>query len=299
MEVYAAGSTVPIYFTTNSAAGAAVAPSSAFETADVKLYKGGSATERSSQSGWTMTSPFDSITGLHLLLIDLSDDTDAGFYAEGNIYTAVLSPDETVDSQAVAAVIARFQIGPVIANVTQISGDAAAADNLEKYTDGSQNITVNVVQVSNDSTAADTLELFVEALDPSTGKIASVSFLDGAITSSVLAANCITASQLASNALTAAKIAADAIGASQFAADAAAEIATAVMAGVLTIPSAPPTAPYTVDDVLGWLLAIIKFARTQSSTAETVFGDDGTTSIGTAAKSDNGTVFTRAEYAAP
>lgn len=108
---FTANSTVNIYFTTNAATGASVAPSTGFESADVRLYKDGSSTERSSQSGWTMTSPFDSITGLHLLAIDLSDNTDAGFYAIGHDYVAVLSPDtETVDSQVVAFVIGRFSI---------------------------------------------------------------------------------------------------------------------------------------------------------------------------------------------
>lgn len=107
---FASGSTVYIFFTTNAATGAAVAPSTAFEAADVKLYKDGSATERTSQSGWTMTSPFDSITGLHCLAIDTSDNTDAGFYATAHDYTAVLSPDETVDSVSVVSVIGRFSI---------------------------------------------------------------------------------------------------------------------------------------------------------------------------------------------
>lgn len=108
---FTVNSTVYIFFVTNAASGAAVAPSTALEAADVILYKDGSATQRTSQSGWTMTSPFDSITGLHCLAIDTSDNDDAGFYAAGHDYNAVLSPDtETVDSQVVASVIGRFSI---------------------------------------------------------------------------------------------------------------------------------------------------------------------------------------------
>lgn len=125
-----ASSTINIYFTTHAQTGAAVAPLTAFEAADVKVYKDGSATERSSQSGWTMTSPFDSITGLHLLTIDLSDNTDAGFYAAGHRYVAVLTPDtETVDGLAVVRVLANWSIGPVSANMTQILGTAVATPN--------------------------------------------------------------------------------------------------------------------------------------------------------------------------
>lgn len=122
-----AGATTYIYFTTNSAAGAAVAPSSGFEVADVLLYKNGSATQRSSNSGWTMVSPFDSIVGLHQLAIDLSDNTDAGFYATGNNYTAVLSPDETIDSQTpITSVIGQFYIGADPSDVTFWNGTAVA-----------------------------------------------------------------------------------------------------------------------------------------------------------------------------
>jgi hypothetical protein len=104
--------TVMVPFTTSSAAGAAVAPSSGFEAADVVIYKGSSATQKTSTNGLTMTSPFDSITGLHVLAIDTSNDTgDAAFWVAGADYTVVLSPDtETVDGQTIVAVLATFSI---------------------------------------------------------------------------------------------------------------------------------------------------------------------------------------------
>jgi hypothetical protein len=125
LDVYAVNSTINCFFSTNAAAGAAVAPGSAFENADVLIYKNGSATQRTSTAGTTMTSPFDSIVGLHLFAADTSDDTDAGFWATGNEYTFVLSPDETVDSQTpITAVIARFRLGPSPADVISWSGTA-------------------------------------------------------------------------------------------------------------------------------------------------------------------------------
>ena len=107
---FAVGETVRVFFTTHDTDGARVAPSSAFEAADVELYKDGGGTPRSSTSGWTMTSPVNSKTGLHRLDIDLSDDTDAGFYAAGSDYNVVLYPDETVDAFSVVRVIATFSI---------------------------------------------------------------------------------------------------------------------------------------------------------------------------------------------
>lgn len=108
----AVGSTVRVPFTTHAAAGGNVAPSSAFEAADVRIYKDGSATQRSSAAGITMTSPFDTLTGAHRIDIDLADDTDAGFYADGSVYEVWLCPDETIDGQTITArVLACFTIG--------------------------------------------------------------------------------------------------------------------------------------------------------------------------------------------
>ncbi|TIN41394.1 MAG: hypothetical protein E5Y10_22905 [Mesorhizobium sp.] len=123
--------TVSILFTTHAASGAAVAPSSGFEAADVKIYKNGSAAEKTSTNGLTMTSPFDSITGLHCLVIDTSNDTgDVGFWVAGAQYTVVLSPDETVDGLAVAKVIGTFglALAPVFARVGAPAGASVSAD---------------------------------------------------------------------------------------------------------------------------------------------------------------------------
>lgn len=105
-------STVAIYFTTHDVNGAPVAPLSGFESADVKIYKNGSNAEKTSTNGLTMTSPFDSLTGLHCLLIDTSNDTgDAGFWVAGSVYTVILNPDtETVAGQTVLKVLGTFGI---------------------------------------------------------------------------------------------------------------------------------------------------------------------------------------------
>lgn len=104
------GSTVRIMFVTRDGSGGAVAPSSAFGNEDIEIYKDGGATQRASDAGITMTSPFDTVTGLHLLAIDLSDNTDPGFYSAGSTYHVTIQPDETVDSQTVVEVLAMFHI---------------------------------------------------------------------------------------------------------------------------------------------------------------------------------------------
>lgn len=108
---FAEDATVYVPLTTHAAAGGAVAPSTAFEAADIRIYKNGSATEKTTTNGITMTSPFDSVTGLHAITIDTSNDTgDSGFWTTAADYWVVLVPDETVDSQTVVAVVATFSI---------------------------------------------------------------------------------------------------------------------------------------------------------------------------------------------
>src|SRR3990167_1669444 len=103
--------TIHFMFTTNDREGAAVAPSSAFEAADILIYKDNGATQKATANGITMTSPFDSVTGLHAVTIDTSVDTgDTGFWATGSNYICVLSPDETVDAKTVVSVVASFSI---------------------------------------------------------------------------------------------------------------------------------------------------------------------------------------------
>src|SRR5262245_13732307 len=102
---------VTCMFTTHASTGAPVAPLSAFEANDVKIYKNGNAAEKTTTNGVTMTSPFDGITGLHCVTVDTSNDTgDVGFWIAGAIYTLVISPDETVDGVVVAKVIGQFGI---------------------------------------------------------------------------------------------------------------------------------------------------------------------------------------------
>lgn len=105
---------VTCMFTTHDSTGAPVAPSSALEAADLLIYKDGNAAQKTSTNGVTMTSPFDSLTGLHTVVIDTSNDTgDTGFWEANHVYTLVLSPDETVDSVAVRKVVGQFTLGMV------------------------------------------------------------------------------------------------------------------------------------------------------------------------------------------
>lgn len=161
-------------FSTHASAGGNVAPNSAFEAADLRIYKATdgaafSATQRSSANGVTVTSPFDSLTGVHDVDIDLTDNTDASFYASGCAYIVMLCPDETVDGQTITGIpLGYWEIGPQPVNTTHWGGTAVASANV---------------------------------------------LIDGAITAAKIASDAITSSKVADGFLTAAKFASGAFDA--------------------------------------------------------------------------------------
>lgn len=158
--------TVAVYFTTYNNQGAPVAPSSAYVTSDVKIYKNGSATEKTSTNGLTMTSPFDSIVGLHRLLIDTSNDTgDSGFWTTGggDAFSVILSSAKTVGGQVSLKEIASFGIclepalRPTVArrtlDVTATGGAGIDWGNVESPT-SSLALTNTTISSSSAPTAA-------------------------------------------------------------------------------------------------------------------------------------------------
>ena len=78
--------------------------------ADIKIHKDGSTTQRASDSGITVSIDFDTITGNHLVAIDLSDNTDVGFYSAGSRYQ-VRMEGTTIDGATINAWIGAFSIG--------------------------------------------------------------------------------------------------------------------------------------------------------------------------------------------
>lgn len=85
----------------------------------LRIYKNDSVTERASAVGITDTEDFDTLTGVHHCKIDLSDNTDAGFYAAGSDYFVVLAA-ATIDTKTVNAPLAQFSIGKKPENQSQV-----------------------------------------------------------------------------------------------------------------------------------------------------------------------------------
>jgi hypothetical protein len=197
--------TVTCMFTTHEDTGAPVAPNSAFEAADVLIFKNGSATEKTTTNGVTMTSPFNSITGLHCVAIDTSNDTgDGGFWVTGAVYTLVLSPDETVDGVAVAKVIGQFgiELHGALRPTTlgrRLDVSAGGEAGLDWANIGSPTTAVNL-----SATNIDTDQVVASV----SGAVGSVTGAVGSVTGAVgsVAAGGITAASFAANAITAAKL---------------------------------------------------------------------------------------------
>jgi hypothetical protein len=86
---------------------------SGFVVGDIKVYKNGSTTERASTSGFALLDTdgidFDGVTGLHGFSIDLSDNSDAGFYAAGSAYWVVVNT-VTLNGAAITPLVATFRI---------------------------------------------------------------------------------------------------------------------------------------------------------------------------------------------
>lgn len=75
----------------------------------MRIYKNNSTTQRTSLNGVTDSEDFDGIVGTMHVNIDLSDNTDAGFYAADNDYHVMLE-GATIDVKVVNAWVGSFSI---------------------------------------------------------------------------------------------------------------------------------------------------------------------------------------------
>lgn len=108
-----AGSTLYIPFTSYDKDDGSSITMTGLAVTDIEIYKNGSTTQRASDNGYTLLDTdgidFDGVTGLHGFSIDLSDNTDSGFYTAGAWYWVVVST-VTIDSVVVTFIAAVFRI---------------------------------------------------------------------------------------------------------------------------------------------------------------------------------------------
>jgi hypothetical protein len=242
----------------------------------IRIYKNNSTTQRTSAAGITDSEDFDGLTGLMHVNIDLSNNTDAGFYVTGADYMVVIE-GTTIDGKVINAVIGEFSIenrsmqnripaalvgGRIDASVgamaaavltaTAIAADAITAAKIAPDAIGASELAADAVAEiqSGLATAVGLAMVLADTDDIQTRLPASLS--GGRMRSQVEA--------LDANAITAASIAADAIGASELAADAVAEIQSG-----LATAAALATVQADTDDIQTRLPAALVAGRMDSN----------------------------------
>jgi hypothetical protein len=123
-----AGSTLYIPFDSYAADGAS-ASISGLAVTDIEIYKNGNVTQRASDAGIALLDTdgidFDGVVGLNGFSIDLSNNTDSGFYSVGAQYWVVVS-SVTVAGEVVSFTAAWFRIVEAEATAGRVMATAAA-----------------------------------------------------------------------------------------------------------------------------------------------------------------------------
>lgn len=124
---------------------------------DVYIHKNGAAAP-GTPGGKTVRIDVNGVTGNHLIVLDLTDTTDAGFYANGAFYTVRIE-GATVDGATINAWVGSFSIG-ILANRTD--QQSILADTNEMQADQADGGRLDLIW---DATLADTNELQADWAD--------------------------------------------------------------------------------------------------------------------------------------
>lgn len=270
--------TIEIYFETFASTGAPVAPSSAFTTSDFAIYKNGSATAKATTNGLTVTSPFNSETGCHLLVIDTSNDTgDSGFWTTGARYQVKFNTAKTVGSQSIDGVsVPRGSFG--IQSEYMRGTDSAAL---------ASGVTVSAINANVITAASIAADAITDAKVASDVTIASVTGSVGSVTA--ISTGAITATSFAAGAIDAAAIATDAIGSAEISAAAVTKIQTGlatptnITAGTITTVTNLTNAPTSGDLTATMKASVTAAVPTAAVIADSVWDEvrTGHTTAGT------------------
>jgi hypothetical protein len=266
--------TVRFSWNTNAIAGESITRAT---NGTISVYKDGNTTQ--STAGVTDTEDFDSLTGVHLVAIDLTADA---FYVTGADYMVVLSA-ATIDGKTINATLAHFSV----ANRSHLR-PTTAGRTLDVSAGGEAG--VDWANVGSPTTALNLSGTTVKkATDVETDTADIQARLPAALVSGRIDAS---VGAVAANAITAAAIATGAIDADALAADAVTEIWAKAMSDLTAVPGITAS----VLDAINWMFALSRNLITQTATTQIVKKDDGTTTLGTSTQSDDGTVHTRGEW---
>ncbi len=125
------GDILPIPFSSYDGATGASEAISGLAVTDIEIYKDVSVTQRASDNGYTLTDTdgidVDGAVGINGFSVDISDNSDAGFYEVGPWY-AVKIISITADAQTVNFIAAMFRIVSATRGLAGTALPAAAAD---------------------------------------------------------------------------------------------------------------------------------------------------------------------------
>lgn len=205
-----------------------------------------------------------------------------------NTYDSLVGGTDTLQAdvtQAGGSAISAAS-GLLNANVTQISGDATAADNAEAAFDGTG------YNVGGGSVVAASVTGAVGSVTGNVGgSVGSVTGAVGSVTGNVGGNVTGSVGSVTGNVT-------GSVGslATQAKADVNAEVVDALNVDTYAEVSAPPAANAPLSQKIGWLFVLARNKLTQSSTTQTLRNDADSGDIATSAVSDNGTTFTRGEW---
>lgn len=184
-----------------------------FINTDVHIHKDNDTTQRNNAAGITVSTNFDGITGSHMIVIDTSDDTVAGFWVTGHDYFVRIE-GTTIDGATVNAFVSHFAIENRFNEVDVVKWLGQACHAVSE--NGVPKVDLD--QIGGSTQSATDLKDFADAgYDPANNVITGVA--DGAITAAKLGADCITSAKIADGAIAAEHIANAAIDNATFAAD--------------------------------------------------------------------------------
>lgn len=271
---YAAGATIDFLWSSNDGSGASITRGT---NGTISVYKGNGTTQ--STAGVTDDEDFDSLTGIHHVRI--TTGSDGSFYAGGNDFAVVLS-GATIDGKAVNAVLAHFSLQnryPAVSDVQSGLATAAALDAVDNFVD---------TEVAAILAAVDTE---VAAIKAKTDLIpASPAAVGSAMT---LAANAVNASALAADAVAEIQSGLSTLTAG----DVNAQMVDVLVTDTFGEPGSVPAATSSLKDKINWLFILARNKRTTTATADKVRNDGDSADVGSATLSDDGSTFTRGEYA--
>jgi hypothetical protein len=241
-----ASTTLYIPFHTFDSNGASITLTGLAAT-DIEIYKNGSVTQRASDNGYTLLDTdgidFDGTTGIHGFSIDLSDNSDSGFFSVGGFYWVVVA-SVTVDTRTVNFIAATFRIVAAAHTagypVVTIK-DGTGTGEIDTTSGGVLVAALAANAITATSIASDA----IAATKIAAGAITNAKFAAGAIDATAIADGAIDAATFAANAITSTVLANDAITAAKLHAD----VTTELQSGLAT-SAALATVDGIVDDIL-------------------------------------------------